>query len=238
MCFHNSLSKKAQEVATRFSAQAEIEFEPIFYASAFTFPSWPIISEEEPNKISMFRWGLIPHWVKDELQAKEIRAMTLNAKSETVFEKPAFKFSIRKKRCLVISTGFYEWRDYQKKKYPYFIRMKRTKLFAMAGIYSSWNDKVTGEIVKSFSILTTQSNPLLTKIHNLKERMPVILPPESEREWLNNELTDEQIRSFFPAIDDRLLEAHTISRLITSRVKNPNTPEVQEEFDYAELEKI
>jgi putative SOS response-associated peptidase YedK len=238
MCFHNSLSKKAQEVANRFNAQAEIEFEPIFYASAFTFPAWPVISEEEPNTISMFKWGLIPHWVKDEMQAKEIRTMTLNAKSETVFEKPAFKFSIRKKRCLVLSTGFYEWRDYQKKKYPYFIRMKKTELFAMAGIYSSWNDKVTGEIVKSFSILTTHSNPLLTKIHNLKERMPVILPPESEREWLNNELTDEQIRSFFPAIDDRLLEAHTISRLITSRVKNPNTPEVQEKFDYAELEKI
>ena len=151
---------------------------------------------------------------------------------------PAFKFSIRKKRCLVLSTGFYEWRDYQKKKYPYFIWMKKTELFAMAGIYSSWNDKATGEIVKSFSILTTRSNPLLTKIHNVKERMPVVLPPESEREWLNNELTDEQIRSFFPAIDDRLLEAHTISRLITSRVENPNTPEVQEKFEYAELEKI
>lgn len=238
MCFHNSLSKKAQEVANRFSAQAEIEFEPIFYASAFTFPAWPVISEEEPNKINMFRWGLIPHWVKDEAQAKEIRAMTLNAKSETVFEKPAFKFSIRKKRCLVISTGFYEWRDFQKKKYPYFIRMKKTKIFAMAGIYSFWNDKTTGEIVKSFSILTTHSNPLLTKIHNVKERMPVIVPPESEREWLNTDLTDEQIRSFFPAVDDRSLEAHTISRLITSRVKNPNTAEVQEEFDYAELEKI
>ena len=180
MCFHNSLSKKAQEIANRFNAKAEIDFEPIYYASAFTFPAWPVISEEEPDTINMFRWGLIPHWVKDETQSKELRKMTLNAKSETVFEKPAFKFSIHKKRCLVLSTGFYEWRAYQKKKYPYFIRMKKIELFAMAGIYSVWNNKSTGESVSSFSILTTQSNPLLSKIHNVKERMPVLLLFQTE----------------------------------------------------------
>lgn len=238
MCFHNSLTKKAKEIANRFKVQTEIDFEPVYYASAFTFPQWPVIESGDPDKLKLFRWGLIPHWVKDEEQAKKIRTMTLNAKTESVFEKPSFKFSIRKKRCLVVSTGFFEWRDFNKKKYPYLIRMKKEEIFAMAGIFSNWTNKETGEIISTFSILTTQANPLLSKIHNVKERMPVILSPEKEREWLEAELTDTQIQSFFPAIDDRLLEAYTISKLITSRKQNPNTPEVQEEYNYPELEKI
>lgn len=235
MCFHNSLSKKAQEVANRFNAQSEINFEPIFYASSFSYPLWPVITSEEPDKLRMYRWGLIPHWVKEESQAKEIRTMTLNAKSETVFEKPSFKFSIRKKRCLIPSTGFFEWQDFNKKKYPYFIRLKEMEIFALAGIYTSWTDKTSGEIVHTFSILTTGANPLMARIHNMKKRMPVILKKENERDWINDDLTDDQIKSFFPAIDDRMMQAYTISKRITSRTVNPNVPEVNEAFEYPEL---
>lgn len=235
MCFHNSLSKKAQEVANRFNAQSEINFEPIFYASGFSYPLWPVITSEEPDKLRMYRWGLIPHWVKEESQAKEIRTMTLNAKSETVFEKPSFKFSIRKKRCLIPSTGFFEWQDFNKKKYPYFIRLKEMEIFAFAGIYTSWTDKTSGEIVHTFSILTTEANPLMARIHNMKKRMPVILKKENERDWINDDLTDDQIKSFFPAIDDRMMQAYTISKRITSRTVNPNVPEVNEAFEYPEL---
>jgi putative SOS response-associated peptidase YedK len=235
MCFHNSLSKKAQEVANRFHAQSEINFEPIFYASGFSYPLWPVITAEEPDKLRMYRWGLIPHWVKEESQAKEIRTMTLNAKSETVFEKPSFKFSIRKKRCLIPSTGFFEWQDFNKKKYPYFIRLKEMEIFALAGIYTSWTDKTSGEIVHTFSILTTDANPLMARIHNMKKRMPVILKKENERDWINDDLTDDQIKSFFPAIDDRMMQAYTISKRITSRTMNPNVPEVNEAFEYPEL---
>jgi putative SOS response-associated peptidase YedK len=235
MCFHNSLSKKAREVANRFRVQTEIDFGPVYYASGFSFPQWPVITAEEPDRMKPFRWGLIPHWVKDQAQARELRAMTLNAKSETVFEKPSFRFSIHKKRCLVPSTGFYEWQDYNKKKYPYFIGLKKTEIFALAGIYTHWTDKESGEIAATFSILTTSANPLLARIHNMKKRMPVILLPEKESDWLNEDLTDDQIRSFFPAIDDRLMHAHTISKLITSRTRNPNVPEVTEAFSYPEL---
>lgn len=235
MCFHNSLSKKAQEVANRFNAQVEIAFDPIYHGTGFAYPEWPVITSEAPEKISLYRWGLIPHWVKDFDTAKKIRAQTLNAKSETVFEKPSFKFSIYKKRCMVISTGFYEWQDCNKKKYPYFIKLKSTEIFALAGIYSHWTDKSTGEIFRTYSILTTHANPMMAKIHNLKERMPVILLPEREREWLNTDLTDDQVKSFFPAVDERLMEAHTISRLITSRVENSNVAAVQNEFLYPEL---
>lgn len=236
MCFHNSLSKKAQEVANRFNAQAEINFEPIYHASGFSYPLWPVITAEEPEMLRMYHWGLIPHWVKDAEQAKEIRSMTLNAKSETVFEKPSFKFSIRKKRCLIPSTGFFEWQDFNKKKYPYFIRLKEPDIFALAGIYTSWTDKTSGEIVHTFSILTTGANPLMARIHNMKKRMPVILKKENERDWINDDLTDDQIKSFFPAIDYRMMQAYTISKRITSRTVNPNVPEVSEGFVYPELE--
>ena len=238
MCFHNSMSKKAQEVANRFNAQIEIGFEPVFHASGFSFPKWPVITAEEPDKINLYRWGLIPHWVKDEEQAKKIKAQTLNARSETVFEKPSFRLSIHKRRCFVLSTGFYEWQDFNKKKYPYFIHLKDSEIFALAGIYSSWVNKLTGEIFNTFSILTTAANSLMAKIHNSKKRMPVILPPEIERDWLMTDLSDEQIKNFFPAIDELKMEAHTISRLITSRKENSDVPEVQLEFIYPELEGV
>lgn len=238
MCFHNAMSKKAQEVANRFNAQIEIGFNPIYHASGFAFPEWPVITAEEPDKIKLFRWGLIPHWVKDEEEAKRIKAQTLNARSETVFEKPSFRLSIHKRRCFVLSTGFYEWQDFNKKKYPYFIHLKDSEIFALAGIYSSWVNKLTGEIFNTFSILTTAANSLMAKIHNSKERMPVILPPEIERDWLMTDLSDEQIKNFFPAIDELKMEAHTISRLITSRKENSDVPEVQLEFIYPELEGV
>ena len=235
MCFHNSMSKKAQEVSNRFNAQIEIGFEPIYHASGFSFPEWPVITAEEPEKIKMYQWGLIPQWVKDEEQAKKIRGQTLNARSETIFEKPSFRLSIHKKRCFVLSTGFFEWQDFNKKKYPYFIHLKKSELFALAGVYSKWVNKSTGEIFNTFSIITMAANPLMAKIHNSKERMPVILPPKIERDWLNKDLTDEQIKNFFHAIDDREMKAHTISRLITSRKENSNVPVVIEKFEYPEL---
>ncbi len=236
MCFHNSMSKKAQEVANRFKAQAEIDFDPIFHGNGFTYPEWPVITAEDPDKIKLYRWGLIPNWVKDTETAKKIRTQTLNARSETVFEKPSFRNSIHKKRCMVISTGFFEWQDFNKKKYPYFIHLKTTEIFAMAGIYSHWVDKSTGEIFRSFSILTTEANPLMAKIHNSKLRMPVILLPEKEKEWIQPDLKDEQIKSFFSPINEKLMTAHTISKLVTSRTENSNVPEVIENYKYAELE--
>ena len=229
------MSKKAQEVANRFNAQIEIGFEPIYHASGFSFPEWPVITEEEPEKIKMYQWGSIPQWVKDEEQAKKIRGQTLNARSETIFEKPSFRLSIHKKRCFVLSTGFFEWQDFNKIKYPYFIHLKKSELFALAGIYSKWVNKATGEIFNTFSIITTAANPLMAKIHNSKERMPVILPPKIERDWLNTDLTDDQIKNFFHAIDDSEMKAHTISGLITSRKENSNVPVVIEKFEYPEL---
>ena len=159
MCFHNSLSESAQKIESRFNAKFEsgIDFQSIYHASGFSFPKWAVITAEKPNTIQLYQWGLIPYWIKSLEDAIKFRANTLNAKSETVFEKPSFKFSINKKRCLVMSTGFYEWQEINKKKYPYFIKLKNENLFAMAGIYQNWSDRTNGELYNNFSILLTVS---------------------------------------------------------------------------------
>jgi len=240
MCFHNSLSESAQKIESRFNAKFEsgVDFQPIYHASGFSFPKWVVITTEKPNTIQMYQWGLIPHWTKSLEDATEFRANTLNAQSETVFEKPSFKFSINKKRCLVMSTGFYEWQDINKKKYPYFIKLKNKTLFAMAGIYQNWTDRTTGELFNTFSILTTSANPLLEKIHNTKKRMPVIVSADKEIEWISTKLSSEKIKSFFTPFNEQQMIAYTISKLITSRIENSNVPEVQNEYIYEELEQI
>lgn len=127
---------------------------------------------------AFLRWGLVPHWAKDA----SVGFSMINARSETVFDKPAFQDAIRVGRCLVPAQAFYEWKMVDGVKQPYAIALNDTDVFAMAGIASIWEDYVTGEIVHSFSILTCTSNSLIEDIH---DRMPVILSPDSWAEWLD-----------------------------------------------------
>lgn len=235
MCFHNSLSKKAIEVKQRYKVEFEqLElFEPIYHASAFTYLDWPVLTAQEPDNLQLFKWGLIPHWVKTREEALKFRLNTLNAKCETVYEKPSFRFSVEQKRCIVPSTGFFEWRDENKQKYPFFIKLRNQEIFSMAGIYQKWVDKESGEVFKTFSILTTEANPLMAYIHNSKKRMPVILPPEIEKDWIAPGLTQEESKLFFQPYPEQEMEAHSISKLITSRTENSNVPEVIDKYDYA-----
>ena len=156
----------------------------------------------------------------------------------SVFEKPSFRQSIKSKRCIVPSTGFFEWRSFNSKKYPYFISLTREEIFSIAGIWDTWTDKQTGEIISTFSILTVAANPLMAKIHNEKKRMPVILPTEIEKRWLDESLEKEEIVSLCKSFDESRMKTHTVSRLITSRTENPNIPEVQNVFEYPELEAL
>ena len=114
--------------------------------------------------------------------------MTLNARIETIEDKPSFKNSINK-RCLVIADGFYEWQWHDtkgKNKTKYEIGIKDHELFAFAGLYSQWINQHTGEIRDTYTIVTTEANPLMAEIHNIKKRMPIILKPEDETKWLNH----------------------------------------------------
>jgi putative SOS response-associated peptidase YedK len=137
MCYYSSISVGFKIIETRFGVkfvQAEI-FEPVYSASAFTFPLMPVVTDENPSQVVLMQWGLIPFWVKDEENAIKIKQYALNARSETIFTKPMFKHSIQSKRCLVLVDGFFEWRHISNKRYPYYIRLVDHEPFALAGIW-------------------------------------------------------------------------------------------------------
>ena len=208
MCFYNSMSAKATKLAARYGrnlsvveiAEKILNEQEQYRVNAFSFPDYPIITTNP--EVQSFKWGLIPFWVKDEKQADELKRMTLNARADTIFQKPSFREPIRSKRCIVPSTGYFEWRHEGGKKIPYYIYVKDEPIFSMAGIYDSWLDNSTGEIINTFSIITTETNELTDYIHNIKHRMPAILSLEDEKRWLNPSLdkTDiEQLLLPFPA---------------------------------------
>lgn len=210
------MTKKSKELATRYGrnlsvveiAEKILKEQEQYRINAFSFPECPIVTTEQ--ELQSFRWGLIPFWTKDEKQTDEIKRMTLNARADTIFSKPSFRESIRSKRCLVPSTGYFEWRHEGDRKIPYYIYLKDESIFSMAGIYDTWLDKSTGEVVNTFSIITTEANELTGYIHNTKHRMPAILSQENEEKWLNPALDKSDIEQLllpFPA--DRM-EAYII----------------------------
>jgi putative SOS response-associated peptidase YedK len=187
MCFHSKQTKLTFEVESRFKAKIDnpVEFKPQSNINGFSYPLTPVIIDEKPEIITHYNWGLIPSWAKDD----EIKKYTLNARIETVDKKPSFRNSIDK-RCLVIANGYYEWQwldSKGKEKQKYELSLADEELFAFAGLYSQWTDTQTGEIKNTYTILTTEANPLLAEIHNHKKRMPVILKPEDEAKWLKHE---------------------------------------------------
>ena len=200
MCFHSKQSKSAQALKNRFNATFEKEknFSPALAINGFTFPATPVITNAAPTKIQLFNWGLLPSWATDIAYRKN----TLNAKIETIKEKPSFRQSVNN-RCLIPVDGFYEWQwldEKGKKKQKYLLALPKDELFCLAGIWNIWVDKSTGEIINTYAILTTEANELMAKIHNSKKRMPVIVNKENEGNWLkgleikNNEINLEAIK--------------------------------------------
>lgn len=235
MCFHYALTKEKAEIEIQLGVQWNEAWQPVYHASGFTFLQMPVITQKQPGQVQLFNWGLIPHWVKSKADAEKLRAQTLNARSETVFDRPSFRSYIPNNRCLVIADGFFEWMDFQKKKYPHFIQLNNGALFCFGGIYSSWVDKTSGELVNSFSILTTDANPLMARIHNIKKRMPLIIPPDQYETWLSPNLPKEAIQRFFKPFPDDHMQEHSIGKRITSRTEDSNVPETLEPATYPEL---
>ncbi|MBA3900852.1 MAG: SOS response-associated peptidase [Bacteroidetes bacterium] len=228
MCYHNSINKDSKSIEKKYKAvfPADVIFEPIFHGNGFDFLKWPVIINPNEKKIKMMHWGLVPSWVKSMEDAKKIRAFNLNAKSETVFEKPSFKAAIHSRRCIIPSTGFFEWKTLNKKKYPYFIFPAEGGFFSLAGIYEQWADSETGELVNTFSILTTVANPLMAEIHNDKKRMPMILPEQEQENWLEGSINKAEINQLLKPFDEKLMLAYPVSKLISTRGVNSNVPEV------------
>ena len=193
---------------------------PIYHASGFTHPEILIYTDRSPYFPEVATWGLVPHWVKDNEQRKKQWNNTLNARGETIFEKPSFRTAAKNNRCIVYVDGFYEHHHFGGKTYPYFIYSKNKEPLALAGLWSEWKDPETGGIINTFSIVTTEANTMMERIHNNPKleqpRMPLILPRELENQWLNpiaDDLDIQSIQELIKKYPDEELQAHTVKRL-------------------------
>ena len=239
MCFHYSLknkSRKKQVTVEVLFSQQEMTFDSKIHVNGFANPVMPVITNSNSEQISFFSWGLIPSWTKSTSDAQKIRQMTLNAKSETIFEKPSFRNNIQSKRCLIPATGFFEWHTCNNKKYPFYISLKNDEVFMFAGVWDSWTDKQSGTILNTYSIITTEANELMAKIHNEKHRMPLILSSENEVLWLSKDLKNNDILALMKPFSAFEMKAHPISRQISSKQTNMPDEELLNPFSYPELE--
>jgi putative SOS response-associated peptidase YedK len=242
MCYFNSLV--APKGASVTLAGTKKSLDPVNkpLQSGFQYSHWPIIKGSAQDfTIENAHWELIAPWVKttQEVQAGREKFNTLNATAERLLESKLFKPAALNNRCLVLSSGFYEWRHFKpagaKKEiaYPYFITLKEQPLFFMAGIYQPWTDKETGETIDTFSIVTTKANALMEQIHNKKKRMPTILTETQAVEWLAPNLSDSKIMELaYSAIDASYMSAYTINKSFRS-IDDPMNP-----YEYDELPMI
>ncbi|MEO5600439.1 MAG: SOS response-associated peptidase [Cyclobacteriaceae bacterium] len=243
MCYHKSLTAKYEQLAEYYSTShsnlvAEM-YSVKFHENGFDFQPGPVVTAGKPSEIQMFRWGLVPFWVKDLPSATRLKISTLNCISKEMFEKPSYRDAAKEgKRCLIPCSGFFEWRwmdEKGKTKIPYFISLKDQPIFSLAGLYSRWMDKTTDQAYYSYTVLTTTANAMMSTIHNTKQRMPVILPREYEKDWLNRNLSKDDVLALCQPIDDGLMTAHTISKRITSKKEETNVPEILDVQQYEEL---
>jgi len=182
---------------------------PTKFAPRFNIaPSQPLLTipNDGANTADFFTWGLIPMWAKDP----SIGNRLINARGETVAEKPSFRGSFKYKRCLILADGYYEWKasQGQKMKTPYFIYMKDRRPFAFAGLWDSW-ESPDGSNLKTCTIITTEPNELMSSIHN---RMPVILHPRTYAQWLDpTPKTSEELLPLLTPFPAESMSAHPVS---------------------------
>ncbi len=176
-----------------------------------------IIYQQQEHHLALFRWGLIPSWAKNS----SIGNRMINARAESISEKPSFRKPFRRSRCLVPADGFYEWKldPKQKGKIPYRVVLKSGEPFAFAGLWEAWRDP-EGKEVKTFTIITTDANQVLKPIH---DRMPVILKPEDEDIWLNPETNVDMLSKMLSPYPDEKIEAYPVSKFVNS--PRNDTPE-------------
>jgi putative SOS response-associated peptidase YedK len=166
----------------------------------------PVVTfDGEHNQLELMEWGLIPHWSK----TKQTGYSMINARMETLLEKPTYKHPFKSHRCIIPASGFYEWKKTENGKQPYFITLSDQPLIGFAGIFDIWQDKATGSTLKSYSIITTASRGVMETIH---ERTPVILNQKDEKDWLQG--TNETELYDILKHNETDLQMYPVSRLV------------------------
>lgn len=205
MCGRYTLTIDIKTIAEKFGVPASLDTSPRYNIA----PTQEVVTimRNGTSHLALLRWGLIPSWAKDE----SIGSRMINARAESLAEKPSFKGLLRSKRCLVIADGFYEWKQENGFKTPMYITLKNGEPFAFAGLWDQWKSP-DGQQVRSCTIITTEPNDVLEPIHN---RMPAILLPDAYEGWLDPDMRDEQALSHwlapYPAEE---MTARAVSRLV------------------------
>jgi len=229
MCFNASLVQTAEIMAIEFNAYIDDNLiKPVYFASAFSLPQWPVLKDESPDRFYPLKWGLIPSWTKNYESARDIRFKTFNARIETIHEKASYRKASDSSRCAVAIDGWFEWKEVKGRKYPYYIYREDKKPFLLAGLWEKWTNRQNGKIYETFSIVTTAALGICAQVHNTKERMPFILSEDQSQLWLDRDLKYSRIRDTIKP-QWKELKAHPVSNLVTSRNQNNNVPQVMEE---------
>lgn len=218
MCGRYALWDVVDDLKERFTADSEENKTPITYNAAPSQPL-PIVTRQSPNSLTLAHWGIIPPWAKEP----KTSFATINAKAETLLEKPLYNRLVGKRRCLVPANGFYEWKLAKGGKQPHFIKVKDEKTFAFAGLYDKWESE-RGDLIYSFTIITCDSNSQMRPIHN---RMPVILRRGDEDIWINTDAEKQSAMALLGPYTGQL-ELWPVSRAVNNPRNNSSdlvTPE-------------
>lgn len=218
MCYYNSINiPKEKSLELKGKRKKLPEFTSLVQ-NGFDYGSFPIIkSTADDWEIIMAHWELIAPWINSKAALEESRKKytTLNATAEKLLDSKLFLEPTLKGRCIIPSSGFYEWRTYKGKKYPYFISPADTQedqMFFMAGICCLWTDKTTGETMDTFAIITTKANHLMEQIHNSKKRMPLLFDKLHANEWLSDISIEDIKAATAYQFDSNNMKAYTITK--------------------------
>lgn len=227
----------------RFPDRAMPRMESGYHLSGFAHPEVPIFtySEAEGLELRPMYWGLIPSWCKDATTATKLWNQTLNARSDSMYEKPSFRAAASSKRGVVLLQSFYEHHHFGSQTYPFNIRLKTDEPMFVAVLWEEWTDRATGETRPTFSIVTVEGNELMAKLHNNPKlegpRMPLILNQEDIDPWLmgNGKDMKEQILEICQPFSADKLKAYTVQKL-RGKSALGDVKEATEPFEYPELQ--
>ncbi len=212
MCGRYNILTSAQAIVEFFEV-AELLFDPEKWRPRYNVaPSQeaPVVRERTASvrELALLRWGLLPHWAKEE----KTRYSMINARAESVANRPAYRAAFRRRRCLVPATGFYEWQQTPAGKQPWHFRLRDHRPFAFAGLWEHWEGE--GKVIESFTIIVTDANELVRPVH---DRMPVILAPEEYETWLDPDNRDtDRLQALLDPYPAAAMEGYPVSRYVNS----------------------
>ncbi|WP_078393864.1 SOS response-associated peptidase [Shouchella patagoniensis] len=212
MCGRFTLYSSPQELQDEFGLPIP-DYEPS-YNIAPTQQVLAFVANNEETKAGFLHWGLIPFWAKE----KKIGSKMINARAETIDEKPAFKNLLKRKRCLIPANSFYEWKREDDSKHPFIIHLTNSKLLTFAGLWDRWIDPATNNTISSCTIITTSPNDFMSSLH---DRMPVILDEGNRQAWLDPSIDDPaQIKSMLLPYNRTHMTAHEVSKAVNNPRNN------------------